>query len=728
MEKTGKMSYIINHSKIVSEISMKEAVTEIRSDKHKEKTLQIRQLSDAGNIEGANKLKGTLPGCTPAGTFLGRRKADSICEYASRIVLDVDGVKPEEFNEICRKIEADKHTHVRYTSPKRGVKIIVCGEPLQLAAEGLSQKERAEIIGSYHSHLFNSLVPYYEELIGAKIDTSGSDVPRISYLCHDPEAYYNPASVAFPLSSPGAEAGKQWEKKRPVQPGGGNLHAKTVNWGKENVKGNKLSKPGVLLFRALQMQLQRSKNYEQGNRNNFLFNLACKCNEAGMPQELLLNLMAGSYSDIDRHEMESIAGSAYSNTENHGIHPLTRQAIRVLYAQCYLKDKYDFRFNEIKGILEFRIRESDDLFIPLEDRHRNSLWVELSEHGSECSAEQLYSILNSDFSPSFNPLKEYFCNLPQWDGKDHIGTFANRVTTTCQEHWLTCFSKWICAMVAAVVFPDVQNHTVVILDGHQSIGKTTFVRSILPPVLREYYCEDRINTESKDDMIKVYQSLIINTEEIEGMTGRELNQYKALITRSTMNIRMPYDRTTKIRKRIDSFMGTTNNHDVLTDNTGNRRFLCFEALRFDNESPVDYEQLYAHVMHKLTVEHFRYWFTREEAVQVNKHNESFMQRTVEEEFIITNLRKPQAGDKASYLTASDVADLFHKRNGINITHAGKILIGRILKKAGYRRFSSSGGAVKYMVHVINFEEVTLNKHIADEKAKEPDATQQILEL
>ena len=46
-----------------------------------------------------------------------------------------------------------------------------------------------------------------------------------------------------------------------------------------------------------------------------------------------------------------------------------------------------------------------------------------------------------------------------------------------------------------------------------------------------------------------------------------------------------------------------------------------------------------------------------------------MQRTVEEEFIITNLRKPQAGDKASYLTASDVADLFHKRNGINITHA-----------------------------------------------------------
>jgi len=728
MENTSKMSYIINHSKIVSQITMEEAVAEIRSDKHKAKTEQIRQLSDAGETEGANRLKGTLPGCTPAGTFLGRRKADSISEYASRIVLDVDGVKPEQFDEICRKIEADRHTHVRYASPKRGVKIIVRGEPLVMDdAEGLTHQEKAAVINEYHLRLFRSLVPYYEALIGVKIDTSGSDLPRITYLCYDPEAYYNPDSVPFPLSAsaPGAEAhsGKRTNGTR----GTGKARAGGFP-GETDKRQSELTKKSCsMLFRVLEMQLQRSKSYEPGNRNNYLFTLACKCNEAGIPEDALFNLMAGSYGDISTQELETIISSAYSNTENHGTHPLSRQAIRVLFAQCYLKSKYEFRFNEIKGVLEYRPNEPDVVFEAVDDRIRNSLWVELAEHGSECSAEQLYSILNSDFSPSYNPLKEYFLNLPTWNGKDNIREFASRVRTTRQDHWLYCFEKWICAMVAAVVKPDVQNHTVVILEGTQSQGKTTFARSILPPVLREYYCEDKINTESKDDMTKVFQSLLINTEEIEAMSGRELNQYKALITRATINIRLPYDRIMKLRKRIASFFATTNIKDILTDKTGNRRFLCFEALSFDNDSAVDYEQLYAHVMHKLVVEEFRYWFTREESKKVNKHNQSFMQQTIEEEFIATNIRKPLTGDKILYLTASDIAGLIKARTGLTIDNQGKTKIGRIMSNLEYNRSSAKGGVYKYDVHVISYEEVILNQSIKDEVDKEPDAIQQELD-
>lgn len=728
MENMSKMSYIINHSKIVSQITMEEAVAEIRSDKHKEKTAQIRQLSSAGETEGANRLKGTLPGCTPAGTFLGRRKADSISEYASRIVLDVDGVKPEQFDEICRKIEADKHTHVRYASPKRGVKIIVCGEPLVMDdAAGLTQQEKTAVINEYHLRLFRSLVPYYEALIGVKIDTSGSDLPRITYLCHDPEAYYNPDSVLFPLSASGPEAGAHSGKRGKGTRGTGKT--RTGDFPAERNKGkSELTKKSCsMLFRVLEMQLQRSKSYEPGNRNNFLFTLACKCNEAGIPEDALFNLMANSYDDIATQELESIIGSAYGNTENHGIHPLTRQAIRVLFAQCYLKEKYEFRFNEIKGILEYCPNKPDAVFEAVDDRIRNSLWVELAEHGSECSAEQLYSILNSDFSPSYNPLKEYFLNLPTWNGKDNIRAFASQVRTTRQDHWFYCFEKWICAMVAAVVKPNVQNHTVVILEGPQSQGKTTFVRSILPPTLRDYYCEDRINTESKDDMIKVFQSLLINTEEIEAMNGRELNQYKALITRATMNIRLPYDRIMQVRKRMASFIATTNNHDILTDRTGNRRYLCFEALSFDIDSAVDYEQLYAHVMHKLMVEEFRYWFTREESVKVNKHNQSFMQQTIAEEFIATNIRKPLTGDKTSFITASQIAELIKTRTGLVLSNQEKVNIGRLMKSLEYERFSAQGGVYKYVVHVIPYDEVILNQHIKDEVEKEPDAIQQKLD-
>ena len=735
MRNTCKMSYIINHSKLVSEITMEEAVAEIRSNKHQAKTLEIRRLSDAGDVEGANRVKGTLPGFTPAGTFLGRRKADCINGHTSFIVLDVDGVAPELFGEICRKLETDVHTCVRYTSPKRGVKIIVRGEPLEVA-DSCTQQQRVEIIREYHSRLFRSLVPYYEELIGVKIDVSGSDLPRITYLCHDPYVYHNPESVPFVVPTGDTAKRRRTPATRITVPEAENLNASmnlqsddtTEEGNKSRKKGDKVKKSFLMLFRALEMQLGKVKNYEPGNRNNYLYSLACKCNEAGIEEESLLALMANSYPDISLDEINSIVDSAYSKTESHGIHPLSKPAIRVLYAQCYLNERYEFRFNEIKSLLEFRRKEPDAEFVLIDDRIRNSLWVELSERGSECSADQLFSILNSSFSRQYNPLKDYLGNLPPWDKKDHITLFANRVQTTCQGYWEKCIKKWLCSMVAAVIHPNVQNHTVIILDGKQSIGKTTFARSILPPVLKDYYCEDKINTENKDDMIKVYQSLIINTEEVDMMTGRELNQYKALITRSTMNIRLPYERTMKVRKRLASFMCTTNNHDILTDETGNRRFICVEAISFNNETPIDYEQLYAQIIHLLVVEKYRHWYTKEESVIINKHNEGFTQKSIEEEYIWSNLRIPRGADDVSYLTASEISEIFNKRNGIHITHASKVAIGRAMKRIGYKFLTCSGGTVKYMVHVINFEEVTLNKRIADEKEKEPDGVQQNLAL
>lgn len=43
----------------------------------------------------------------------------------------------------------------------------------------------------------------------------------------------------------------------------------------------------------------------------------------------------------------------------------------------------------------------------------------------------------------------------------------------------------------------------------------------------------------------------------------------------------------------------TNNHHPLHDPTGSRRFLCIElpsGQRVNNETPIDYEQLYAQIL------------------------------------------------------------------------------------------------------------------------------------
>ena len=755
MKDTCKMSYMLNHSQIGKEIPMEEFVEEIRSNKHKEKIEEIRRLHAAGETGEANRLKSTLQGVVTAGLFHGRRIADCIREYTFQCVLDFDGIPVEQRGELRQTVENCPYTRLRYTSPRQGEKIVVCGEPVEIPAEW-TQEQRVSFFRKYHKCMFGQLVILYEKLTGCKIDVSGSDLSRISYVSHDGQAYYDPGSVLFPVDLNGSQGKRPrisrsavpvYQDNRLIPESDHSLNAELHRMqartrqamaeqgimplgeeGNQTKQQEKIKKSEVMLFRICEMLVKRDKNYEEGNRNNFLFVLACKCNEYGVEKELTFSLMADRYPDMEEADGINAVESAYKNTDKHGIYTFSRQQIRVLFAQNYLSMKYEFRYNEIKSTVEYCEKEGDPEFIHVDDRVRNSLWVELSEHGAECSTEQLHSILNSDFSTTYNPLKEYFENLPSWDGKDHIGIFADRVQTTRQSYWKVCFEKWLCAMVATVIFPDVHNHTVVTMAGNQSIGKTTFSRSILPPELKEYYCEDKINPDNKDDMIKVYQSLIINTEEVDGMTGKELNQYKALITRSNMLIRLPYDRSTKVRKRLASFMSTTNNRDILNDYTGTRRFLCFEALSFDNESPINYEQLYSQVMHKLIVEKFKYWFDKEEAKKINKNNESFVQLTTEEELVATNFRIPGTADKISYLTASDIADLLHKRNGILITHAGKITIGRALRKLGYSHITCCGGTSKYVVHVIHFEEVTLNKHINDEVEKEPEATQQKLDI
>lgn len=721
------VSQIAHHSHIEKAMCITEVVKEIRSDKHKETIEEIRRLNAEGEFDAASRLKAKLPGYTFAGTFEGKRRAENIDVYNSQVVLDLDNVPAERYEEMRRKLVECPHTTLCFDSPRMGLKVVVRGTPVDIP-QGCTSTQRIKLINGYHKKLFKVAATHIEKLTGCEVDKSGSDVARICYTCHDPHAYFSSESVHFPVTlenDTGFKAELRRIRKEIRQTQGEDLNTPLLL---DEEKGGKVKKSYSMHFLALYWQLCRTQTYQRGNRNNFIFTLACMCNEAGIPLESLRALAAHRFADLEADERNTTLESAYGNTESHGIHPLTKPAIRVFFAQAYLGMKYEFRYNEITCKLEYRHADSEEEFAELDDIALNSLWVELCECGSECTVGQLHSILNSNFSTPYNPLKEYFENLPQWDGTDHIGLFAERVQTTTPQYWRLCFEKWLCALAASVIMPDVQNHTVLILTGDQSIGKTTFARSILPPALKKYYCEDRISSENKDDMTKMFQCLLINTEEIDGMSGRELNQYKALITRAEMTIRLPYDRTMKVRKRLASFMATTNNHDILTDTTGGRRFLCFDTRRFDNESPINHEQLYAQVMHKLLKEKYRFWFTKEEAKMIDKRNERFVQMSAEEELITVNLRKPLTGDKISYLTAGDIADLLHKRNGINITHAGKVTIGRVMKKLGFERIASMGGVFKYKAHVINFEEVTLNKYVNDEVEKEPEAIQQNLEL
>ena len=98
-------------------------------------------------------------------------------------------------------------------------------------------------------------------------------------------------------------------------------------------------------------------------------------------------------------------------------------------------------------------------------------------------------------------------------------------------------------MCAAATQENIVNHTVLLLCSEiQNIGKTTFINNLLPPELRAYLSTGLINSNNKDDLAKITQAMLINLDEFEGMSGRELNAFKDLVTRKVISFRLPYAR------------------------------------------------------------------------------------------------------------------------------------------------------------------------------------------
>ena len=83
--------------------------------------------------------------------------------------------------------------------------------------------------------------------------------------------------------------------------------------------------------------------------------------------------------------------------------------------EAYLSSRYEFRYNTVLGRTEYRRMNSSD-FTKVGRYEINTLRREIdNDIGIITSSENLYSIIESSFSPRINPIQEYFKGLPLID-------------------------------------------------------------------------------------------------------------------------------------------------------------------------------------------------------------------------------------------------------------------------------------------------------------------------
>ena len=699
----NQFNIFLDFYRIIAEMTEEEIVSVIGSPKYRNIVESVRRTFLEQGEKAANEEKKKLPSVTFSANYRGGRSNATLVKYLGYIVIDIDHLSKEELARILQTVRACSYTRIAFISPKgMGLKIIAHTQ----RPDG-TLPDTIQEIEDFHNAAYNKVASFYSQLCQTEIDTTGQDVGRTCLLSYDPGNYFKRDATPFIVEQPPLFYKTQKKKKTPGRK-------------KQETDNNPVSEETALNYHSSHASLMvtlnyyhnKSEKYTEGNRNNYLHHLACKYNRHGIPEQEAAAFIKSLFTDLPAEETDSLIASAYAHTEEFNTNKLNSTQKRMLQIEQHISECYETRYNELLHIMEYRRRVSEteqpDPFRILDDRMENSIWMEMNELGYACNVKMIQNLIYSDFSSSYHPIRKYFKELPEWDGIDYIRILADSVRTNHQSFWTECLERYLVGMCAAATQDDVVNHTVLLLCSEvQNIGKTTFINNLLPPELRTYLSTGLINPNSKDDLAKIAQSMLINLDEFEGMSGRDLNTFKDLVTRKVISIRLPYARRSQNFPHTASFAGTCNYQEILHDTTGTRRFLCFHADSIEFIK-INYTQLYAQIKHLLNTPGYQYWFTQEDNNRIEKNNEDFIFHSPEEELVLTHIRKPERFEKVQYLTVSEIAELIRERTGYQYSIGAKIQIGKVMVKHNFESKKGRNGR-RYAVFIIAPEQVKSNR-------------------
>ena len=356
----------------------------------------------------------------------------------------------------------------------------------------------------------------------------------------------------------------------------------------------------------------------------------------------------------------------------------------------YLANRYDFRFNVLTGMTEYR-KKNEGIFCALDERERNTLYMELRGDDIKCTFSGLLRFLHSSLIEEFHPFRAYFQMLPAWDGKDRLPDLAKRVS----DHplWIKAFHRWMLALAAqwmGIGHLHANSVAPILISTEQGMMKSTFCKSLMPSILEGYYTDKADLTAQGCLEHKLALMGIINLDEFDCIPDQRMAQLKNLMQMSSVTIRQAYKKNFRQLPRIASFIGTSNRPDLLTDPTGSRRFVCVEVMRKIDCSNMEMDHIYAQLKAELAAGE-RYWFTSAEEQEIQEHNASFYQVRPEEELIRSRYRAPLSGEQYEMLSLIEILDGLRSEHSHLLRRCDMKRFGIILQTIGMEKVHTRYG-------------------------------------
>ena len=368
----------------------------------------------------------------------------------------------------------------------------------------------------------------------------------------------------------------------------------------------------------------------------------------------------------------------------------------------FLCKKYDFRYNSVMKCTEYRPKEKDYWgYQPVDARVQKRMTLEVQFANIRVSIKDVRNYLESDLLSTYNPVENFLFNCEgKWDGKDHIRALARTVPTD-NPYWEDWFYTWFLAMVdqwRTYSHRKYGNSVAPLLISKQGYNKSTFCRSLVPPELQWGYNDNLVLSEKRQVLQAMCQSLVINLDEFNQISPQVQQGFlKNIIQLPSVKIKPPYGSHVQEFPRMASFIATSNMEDILSDPSGNRRFLGVELTGPINVSQrPNYEQLYAQALSALRAGEKTY-FDAEQTRQIMANNRKFEVLSPVDQYFDLYFDLTDDAKQGEYLTAAEIFQELKSHIGSSLKLNSLIAFGRKLSQMPTIHRKRFNDGMRYLV-------------------------------
>ena len=368
----------------------------------------------------------------------------------------------------------------------------------------------------------------------------------------------------------------------------------------------------------------------------------------------------------------------------------------------FLCKKYDFRYNSVMKFTEYRPKDKDYWgFQPVDARVQKRMTLEAQLANIRVSIKDVRNYLESDLLSTYNPVENFlFKCMGKWDGKDHIRALARTVPTD-NPHWEDWFYTWFLAMVdqwRSYSHRKYGNSVAPLLISKQGYNKSTFCRSLVPPELQWGYNDNLVLSEKRQVLQAMCQALLLNLDEFNQISPQVQQGFlKNIIQLPSVKMKPPYGSHVQEFPRMASFIATSNMEDILSDPSGNRRFLGVELTGpIDVSQLPNYEQLYAQALAALQAGEKTY-FDAEQTKLIMASNRKFEVISPVDQYFNLYFDLTDDAKLGEYLTAAEIFQELKSHIGSSVKLSNLISFGRKLSQMPSIHRKRFNDGMRYLV-------------------------------